>query len=187
MRICNACLVLKTHLSCHIYSLDTIYQGTCCVLLYSRLANTIIIRARYRTHAAVVSLPRFSNVWSVIIVVVARANPMEGILTTTWLCCCCCCCCCCCGDDRGDRARPSCCAATHLAGPSPLPPPPPPPPSPLLLLLRLRLRCCYCAAAAAAAAAAPPPAVRCCLLPLVRFRNTSAASIIGAAFKSTYM
>ena len=52
---------------------------------------------------------------------------------------------CCCGHDRDDRARPSCCAATHLAGP--LPPPPPPPPPPLLLL---RLRCCYCAAAAAA-------------------------------------
>ena len=59
---------------------------------------------------------------------------------------------CCCGDDRGDRARPSCCAATYLAGPSPPPPPPPPPPLLLLLLLRLRLRCCYCAAAAAAAA-----------------------------------
>ena len=43
---------------------------------------------------------------------------------------------CCCGDDRGDRARPSCCAATHLAGPSP------PPPPPLRLRLRLRLRCC---------------------------------------------
>ena len=52
----------------------------------------------------------------------------------------------CCGDDRDDRARPSCCAATHLARPSP----PPPPPPPLLLRLRLRLRCCYCAAAAAA-------------------------------------
>ena len=54
---------------------------------------------------------------------------------------------CCCGDDRGDRARPSCCAATHLAEPSP---PPPPPPLLLRLRLRLRLRCCYCAAAAAA-------------------------------------
>ena len=53
----------------------------------------------------------------------------------------------CCGD-RGDRARPSCCAAVHLAGPSP------PPPPPLLLRLRLRLRCCYCASAASAAAAA---------------------------------
>ena len=53
--------------------------------------------------------------------------------------------CCCCGHNRDDRARPSCCAATHLAGP--LPPSPPPPPPPLLLL---RLRCCYCAAAAAA-------------------------------------
>ena len=47
----------------------------------------------------------------------------------------------CCGDDRGDRARPTCCAATYLAGPSPPPPPPLPPP---LLQLRLRLRCCYC-------------------------------------------
>ena len=47
----------------------------------------------------------------------------------------------CCFNNGGDRARPSCCAATHLAGPSPPPPPP-------LLLLRLRLRCCYCAAAA---------------------------------------
>ena len=56
----------------------------------------------------------------------------------------------CCGDDRDDQARPRCCAATHLAGPSP--PPPPPPPLLLLLRLRLRLRCCYCAAAAAAAA-----------------------------------
>ena len=62
------------------------------------------------------------------------------ILIKNWLFCC---------DDRGDRARPSCCVATHLAGPSP-----PPPPLLLLLLLRLRLRCCYCAAAAAAAAAA---------------------------------
>ena len=67
--------------------------------------------------------------------------------------------CCCCGDDRDDRASPSFCAATHLAGPSPPPPPPPPPPLLLLLLLlllrlRLRLRCCSCAAAAAAAAAA---------------------------------
>ena len=49
---------------------------------------------------------------------------------------------CSCGDDRGDRARPSCYAATHLAAPSPLPPPPASPP-PLLLLLR----CCCCAAA----------------------------------------
>ena len=48
---------------------------------------------------------------------------------------------CCCGDDRDDRSRASCYAATHLAGPSPPPPPPPPPPL-LLLLLRLRLLCC---------------------------------------------
>ena len=48
----------------------------------------------------------------------------------------------CYGGDRGDRARPSCCTATILAGPSPPSPPPPPPPP--LLLLRPRLRCCYC-------------------------------------------
>ena len=41
---------------------------------------------------------------------------------------------------RGDRARPSCCAAIHLGGPSPPPPPPPP-------LLLLRLRCYYSCAA----------------------------------------
>ena len=46
----------------------------------------------------------------------------------------------CCGDGRSDRPRPSCCAAIHLAGPSPPPPPPPP-----LLLLKLRSYCC-CAA-----------------------------------------
>ena len=44
---------------------------------------------------------------------------------------------CCCSVDRFDRARPSCCAATHLAGP--LQPPPPSPP--------LLLQCCCCCAA----------------------------------------
>ena len=62
----------------------------------------------------------------------------------------------CCGDGRGDRARPSCCAETHLTGHRLL--------RPRrcfcycgcgcgaatsLLLLLLRLRCCYCGAAAA--------------------------------------
>ena len=54
-----------------------------------------------------------------------------------------------CGDDRCDRARPSCCAATHLAGPSPSPPPPspplPPPPPPLLFSLsRTRIPKVFC-------------------------------------------
>ena len=85
---------------------------------------------------------------------------------------------CCCGDDRGDQARPSCCAATHLAGPSP--PPPPPPPQPLL---RLRLRCCYCAAAAAVLL------LCCCLsdgvvlgLPLSVSRGATTAPCLNSKF-----